>query len=48
MPSPQDDAAAWPPGGVRLADVLRACGVDLERLRGDLRNYITLELSNLV
>ena len=28
--------------------VLRACGVDLERLRGDLRNYITLELSNLV
>ncbi len=28
--------------------VLRACGVDVERLRGDLRNYISLELANLV
>jgi ATP-dependent Clp protease ATP-binding subunit ClpA len=28
--------------------VLRACGVDIERLRADLRNYITLELANLV
>ena len=26
--------------------VLRACGVDVERLRGDLRNYISLELAN--
>ena len=28
--------------------VLRACGVEVERLRGDLRNYISLELANLV
>jgi len=28
--------------------VLRACGVDLERLRGDIQDYIDNELSNLI
>ena len=28
--------------------VLRACGVDLDRLRGDIRDYIDNELSNMI
>ena len=28
--------------------VLRACGVDLDRLRGDIQDYIDNELSNLI